>query len=189
MNLLQQPVLILNRAWQAVEETTVETALGDVFRGQKRAIDTDSMAALSWDEWVKLPVRASDEAIRTIHGPVRVPRVVVTAWAGMPRKRPKKNKRGVALRDKYVCGYTGKFAPDGNVDHVDPLGQGGSNEWENLTWSCREVNTLKGNRTPEQAGLRLIRKPTAPKDMPAMALIEPKHPTWERFCVRVNKNR
>lgn len=181
--LLKQPVLILNRNWQAIEETTVETALGDVFRGQKRAIDTDTMQAMTWDEWTRLPVRASDESISTTKGRVRVPRVIVAAWAGMPRKRPKKNGRGVAARDKFICAYTGKFAPDGNVDHVIPLGQGGSGDWENLVWSDREINHRKGNRTPEQAGLRLLRKPFTPTELPAVALIDPKHPTWEHFCV------
>lgn len=184
MNLLQQPVLVLNRQWQAIEETNVETALGDIFRGQKRAIDTDTWTAMTWDEWIALPIRPGDESMGTTRGRVRVPRVIVTAYKGMHNKRPKKGKKGVAQRDGYICQYTAQYAPDGNVDHVDPVGQGGSNDWTNLVWSCREINTLKGNRTPAQAGLRLLKKPTEPLPLPPAALIEPKHPSWERFVYR-----
>lgn len=182
--ILRQPVLSLNRYWQATEETTVFKALGDLYRGQKRAIDTATMIALGWEDWLRLPVRETDLLIRTTHGPVRVPRVIVTAYAGMPSKRPKKNRRGVAARDKYVCGYSGRLAHDGNVDHVVPLGQGGTDEWTNLVWSSREINTIKGNRTPEQAGLTLRRKPSVPRELPACALIEPKCDEWLHFLVR-----
>lgn len=181
VQVLQRPVLVLNRNWQPIEESCVETALCDICRGAKRGIDTSTMTALTWEDWIKLPIRESDEAIQTAHGPVRVPRVMVTAWAGMPSKKPKKNRRGVGLRDKFICAYSGEYAPDGNVDHVVPLGQGGSNEWTNLAWSRTGINHQKGNRTPEQAGLKLRRKPVEPVALPASVFLEPRHPEWRNF--------
>jgi hypothetical protein len=49
--------------------------------------------------------------------------------------------------------------------------------------SCKEVNSKKGDKTPQEAGLRLIRKPEAPKRLPAHLFIHNKHniEEWEIF--------
>ena len=45
---------------------------------------------VAWKEWLTLPVREQDEAVRAIRGAVRVPTVIVPAsFAKVPRKRPK----------------------------------------------------------------------------------------------------
>ena len=180
-NILNAPVLVLNRNWQAIEESCVETALCDICRGAKRGIDTETMTALTWEDWIKLPVRENDDSIGTSHGRVRVPRVIVVAWSGMPDKKPKKNRRGVGLRDGFICAYSGEFCPDGTVDHVDPKSNGGTNEWTNLVWSRADINHRKGSQSVKEAGLRLLFKPTEPKAMPAHLLIEPKHEDWLLF--------
>jgi 5-methylcytosine-specific restriction endonuclease McrA len=50
---------------------------------------------------------------------------------------------------------------------VIPVARGGTKNWENIVTSCIPCNRLKGNRTPEEAGFRLRRKPTAPLGFPA----------------------
>lgn len=53
---------------------------------------------------------------------------------------------------------------------------------ENLVWAKREINSLKANRLPHEAGLRLLRRPKAPAILPVAATIrEPKHPDWRHF--------
>ena len=163
MNLLEQPVLVLNAHWQPVDEINVEAALGNLCKGAVCGIDTATMRAVRWDEWLALPVRDSDLAIRSIRGPVRVPRVVVAAYDGMPEVRPKT----VGERDHYRCAYTGDLCPDGTKDHVVPRSRGGGSNWENLVWSRRDINQRKANRTPEEAGLKLR--------------IKPRHEEWKLF--------
>ncbi len=185
MNVLRQHVLVLNSVWQAIGETDVETALTDCAKGARTAIDTEFMLPLRWEDWIKLPVREGDLAIRTVKFAVRVPTVIVAStYDRMPKKHPRLGRRGVGQRDNYTCGYTGVHCPDGNLDHVVPRDQGGKDTWENLVWSDRRVNTEKANRTPEQAGLKLRRKPFKPQPVPVMLTIEPKHPDWEHFLIR-----
>lgn len=179
MNLLEQPVLVLNAHWQPVDEVTVEAALSNICKGAVRGIDTATMRAVQWDEWLTLPVRDSDLAIRSIRGPVRVPRVIVAAYDGMPEVRPKT----VAERDHYRCAYTGEHCPShaGSEDHVIPRSRGGSNGWENKVWSRRDINQRKANRTPEEAGLKLLFKPRKPKGVKACLKIKARHPEWQPF--------
>jgi hypothetical protein len=53
-------------------------------------------------------------------------------------------------------------------DHIRPVTW---DEWENLVWSSKDVNTKKGNRLPHDAGLKLLTVPRAPKELPVTALI------------------
>ena len=45
------------------------------------------------------------------------------------------------------------------------------------------MNARKGNRLPHEAGLKLLRMPRAPKELPASALIRNAHgiPEWKLF--------
>lgn len=182
MNTLHRQVLVLNRGRKAIGTTIVATALADVCRGQKRAIDTDTMRDVTWEEWITLPVREGDFSISTVRGPVRAPTVIqASSYVKMPKKRLKKNRRGVAVRDGYRCGYTGELCYDGSVDHVKDKAHGGSNDWTNLVWSKKEINHQKANRTPEQAGLKLLVKPFEPQPIPICNLIKPEHPDWRVF--------
>ena len=60
---------------------------------------------------------------------------------------------------------------EGSLDHVVPRSRGGQDAWENLVWSCKEVNARKGNRLPHEAGLKLLTVPRAPKELPVSELI------------------
>jgi len=78
------------------------------------------------------------------------------------RKRDIKISRArIYQRDKYVCVYCG-----GNkkltIDHVIPKSRGGSNGWNNLVTCCSRCNSFKGDKTPEEAGMKLRFKPTVP---------------------------
>jgi len=71
-------------------------------------------------------------------------------------------------RDNFVCQYCGTKCKmhDLNYDHVVPRVQGGKTDWLNIVTSCYECNDKKGARTPEQAKMKLIRKPYRPKTLP-----------------------
>ncbi len=55
-------------------------------------------------------------------------------------------------------------------DHVVPRSQGGKTVWDNIVTACQECNGRKAGRTPEQAGMRLLKKPVQPVDVPAVTL-------------------
>jgi 5-methylcytosine-specific restriction endonuclease McrA len=185
---LRDAVLVLNRNWQAIDVTDVETAFCNICRGVCTAIDTDSMKPVNLAEWLALPVAHGQKSIGTIHGQVRVPTVIAAVnYAKMPKKRPKLCARTVAERDKNRCQYTGKLlkSHEGNLDHVVPRSRGGKDTWENLVWAAKEVNTKKADRLPQEAGLTLLSAPKAPKEVPAMLSIKPRagYPEWNHFLV------
>lgn len=71
--------------------------------------------------------------------------------------------RGILRRDNYTCQYCGD--PGNTIDHIVPLCQGGKSIWMNLVCACRECNQRKGGRTPDQAGMVLLRKIVSPRFM------------------------
>lgn len=66
------------------------------------------------------------------------------------------------IRDGSTCQYCGRRGSELNQgefwtkDHIMPVSKGGENRWENLVLSCNTCNNLKGDRTPEEAGMRLL---------------------------------
>lgn len=68
----------------------------------------------------------------------------------------------VLRRDRYRCGYCNDWAR--TVDHIRPRSKGGPNTWANLIAACGPCNTYKADRTPEEAGMRLLWEPKAPND-------------------------
>ena len=140
----------------------------------------------SWSEWITLPVRPQDNAVRTPRGAIRMPTVIVAVnFAKVPKQRPKLNARNIRERDGNRCQYTGRLLhPDeGSLDHVLPRSRGGTDSWENLVWAAKEVNQRKADRLPHEAGLRLLAVPRAPKELPVSALIRNPHgiADWELF--------
>jgi hypothetical protein len=63
--------------------------------------------------------------------------------------------RGILKRDHHVCQYDDCKNKATTIDHVLPRAQGGLTAWNNLVGCCFECNQRKGNRTPEQAGMKL----------------------------------
>lgn len=178
-------VLVLNRNWQAINIRTPQDAFCQMATNVATALDIegeDYIRPVQWDEWISLPIRPQDNAVLTVRGPVRVPTVVVAMnYAKVPKKRPKLCARTIRERDDNRCQYTGRAlkAQEGSLDHVLPRSRGGHDTWENLVWSCKAVNTRKGNRLPHEAGLKLLKAPRAPKVMPVSAFIRNAHGVME----------
>ncbi len=77
-------------------------------------------------------------------------------------------KNAVVARDRSTCMYCSQMLGSHEItfDHIIPLSKGGkSNEWENIVTACKYCNQKKGARTPEQAGMKLVKKPTVPTYM------------------------
>lgn len=189
MSLEHERVLVVNKRRQAVGEMPMGQALCDVFRGQKMAIDTETMMAVTWDEWIKLPVREGDRTISTTRGAYRMPTVVCAfTFAKMPVKRiAYAGGRGVAERDGRVCQLTGEHAPNGSVDHWVPKKHGGKDTFENTLWVKRELNQKKGSMLPaefvKKTGLKPRRKLKAPEPVEMWRHIRPRpdRPEWAYF--------
>lgn len=182
-------VLVLNRNWQAINIRTPADAFCQMATNVATALAIEGenhIRPVTWDEWITLPVREGDNAVRTTRGAIRVPTVIVAVnYARMSKKRPKLCAKTIRERDGNRCQYTGRLLhPDeGSLDHVVPRSRGGKDSWENLVWAAKEVNQRKADRLPHEAGLKLLNVPRAPKELPVTALLRNAHGVaeWKLF--------
>ena len=79
-------------------------------------------------------------------------------------------RANIYARDHHTCQYCGTTCSleDLSFDHVIPIVKGGTKTWDNIVTSCFQCNRKKGGRTPEEAGMRLVREPREPAWVPSM---------------------
>ena len=188
---LDQQVLVLNRLWQAVNVCSVRRALTLLFEGHAQVVwgDEDGdFKTFNFSQWRDLPHRTADdeETVATVSFSIRVPRVILLmVFDRLPKKEVKFTRHNIFERDKNTCQFCGRIfeRKDLNLDHVVPRDRGGPTTWENIVCSCIPCNTRKANRTPAEAGIRLIRKPKRPKWRPFVQVSfgAPVHESWKHF--------
>lgn len=184
-SVLSTQVLVVNRHMQAVHITSARRAFVLIWTDVARAMD-DAWQTHDFPTWSELPIRERDVTLGTSRGPIRVPRVIqLVTYDRMPRSTVRLTRRNVFLRDAHTCQYCQRRGSprDLNLDHVMPRSRGGPMTWENVVCSCRVCNLRKGGRTPQEANMRLIRKPVRPRWSPILALaFSPSRPAeWEPF--------
>lgn len=190
MNVLNKDiVLVLNKNWQAINICTPADALSMMYANTATGLDIrgkDDMVPLEWKNWVNLKCSDDDCIVQTIQGHIKIPKIIILCrYDKVPKKRPKITRKGIWLRDKGICQYTGKkIKPnEGNIDHVIPKSRGGKTDWTNCVLAHKKVNAKKADRTPEEAGLKLIRQPYVPKELPVSFYLTNKYEIteWEMF--------
>jgi 5-methylcytosine-specific restriction endonuclease McrA len=118
---------------------------------------------------------------------MQVPAVIrIRTWEGSVKHGVKFSRFNIFMRDNYRCQYCGEVKkPTGlNYDHVTPRNQGGKTVWDNIVASCYKCNTKKAGRTPEQAGMHLIRRPFRPKSLPIVNIrftFDHAHDIWKPY--------
>lgn len=192
----KQIVLELNKHWQRTKWRTVRDAIKTLCPEERENANALAIPIgpngieghpIPWDEWVKLPVRDCDLAISTGRGAIRVPLAIIASnYGDMPTRAPVLSKDGIFERDGHTDQYSGEKLTKAelSVDHVIPKDvwrrrglKGSPDRWDNLVTCKKRRNFDKGNKTNREAGLKLIRKPKAPKEVPICFLIsEARHP-------------
>ena len=187
---LNQPVLVLNRLWQAVNVCSVRRAMSLLFQGHAQVVLNDSdndFRTFSFGEWTDFSRTVPHpESIGTVSFRVRVPRVILLmVYDRVPRKEVKFTRHNIYERDKNTCQYCGQSfdRSELNLDHVVPKNRGGPTNWENIVCSCIRCNTRKGHRTPRECGMHLIRTPKRPKWRPFVQVTfgMRTHESWKHF--------
>jgi len=187
---LDQPVLVLNRLWQAVNTCSVRRAFTLLYQGHAQVVSTDEQENFlthdytSWRDFSRS--NPETDMVRTISLNIRIPRIIVLLlFERLPKKEVKFTRHNVFERDKNTCQYCAKTfeRSDLNLDHVLPRDRGGQTTWENIVCSCIPCNTRKGNRLPHEAGMQLIRKPKRPKWRPFVNISfqHHHHHSWRHF--------
>ena len=100
------------------------------------------------------------------------------------------NKKNILRRDGYTCQYCRRRGEKLTVDHVMPRSRGGRDQLDQRRRGVPACNLQKGNRTLEEARLRLIREPVHPQFLFSMHLLRHPHATsfldsWRKYLVAV----
>jgi 5-methylcytosine-specific restriction endonuclease McrA len=141
----------------------------------------EPLKVISWQRAVTLRwlgkvevVRTYDRDIRSVTFKVRMP-AVVRLLRFIRRKRPQISfsRRNLFARDKSCCQYCGGRHDSSELtyDHVLPRSRGGRTEWTNIVTCCVDCNRRKGGRTPDEAGMRLLRSPKRPEKLPGVVSV------------------
>ncbi len=187
---LNQQVLVLNRLWQAVNVCSARRALTLLFEGHAQVVfgdDEGDFKTYNFSQWRDFSQgQTEDDSVGTISFRIGIPRVILLlAFDRLPKKEVKFTRHNIFERDKNTCQYCSRTLErkDLNLDHVIPRDRGGPTTWENIVCSCIPCNTRKANRTPAEAGLRLVRKPKRPKWRPFVQVNfgAPMHDSWKHF--------
>lgn len=152
--------VVLNSAYQPLGTTNEEDAICLILDNRAEALVEDPK-----------------KIYRSQYLTLKAPKVIVLKYyievKGVRIKKERVTRKGLFRRDNYTCQYCGKYKDQlgkfkGNfpnkltIDHIIPRNKGGTNLWTNVTTACQKCNLRKGNKTPEEAGMKLLSPPTIP---------------------------
>ncbi|MEP0548120.1 MAG: HNH endonuclease [Rhodothermales bacterium] len=145
MSALGGHVLVLNQDYRALSVCSVERAV-----------------VLLWLHKVELVHAREDQVLHSARAQHPWPSIVrLKVYVHVPYKRIMLSRKNVLRRDRHRCQYC-RSNDRLTIDHVLPKSRGGKDTWENLVAACVPCNNRKGNRTPEEAAMPLLRKPFRP---------------------------
>lgn len=134
-------------------------------------------------------IQEYDTDIKSISFSIKMPSIVRFLRALKSKKRAVKfSRENVYARDHGKCQYCSRRLDhnESTYDHVIPRAQGGTTVWENVVICCMSCNQRKRDRTPAQAGMKLLSTPVKPKKLPDHLRItvtwrEGMPPSWRDF--------
>ena len=147
--MINAPVLVLNQNYEPLNICSVRRALVLVDKGKAEFLQ-DGRGEL-----------------RTIRRTIPVPSVIRLMYlVKRPLGHRRLSRREIFERDNYTCQYCGEATRDLTLDHIFPRVHGGGHAWENVVSACIPCNHRKAGRTPQEAHMRLLKRPLPPKPNP-----------------------
>jgi 5-methylcytosine-specific restriction endonuclease McrA len=163
-------VLVLSDGYVPLGRISWQEAICDVLSGRAEVLEV-----------------YEGHAIHTVSEIFPVPSVIrfIKKVVGFFKRSVKFNRKSVWMRDKETCQYCGHKVTmaEFTYDHVNPLAQGGKTTWTNIVVACQHCNRHKANRTPQEAGMKLLSIPVVPKSInyPGFALADVDHYRWHDY--------
>lgn len=139
------PVLVLNQSYEPLNICRVRRAVVLIQGGKAELLENGVGYLHSAAELFSIP-----SVIR------------LSAMIKRPRAERRMTRFEIFNRDHYTCQYCGKTTHQLTLDHVMPRHRKGQHTWENVVSACIACNRRKAGRTPEEANMKLARKPTRP---------------------------
>lgn len=153
MEVLQLDINGTPQAWISVEDAASHVVTGNV--------------AWQLGERPLKVLRGGTNALTGLQSRLEIPPIL--ALAGRSRINlfdlvPVYSKAKVLRRDRHQCAYCGERFSEAllTIDHIVPDSHGGPLSWMNTVAACRDCNSRKADRTPEQARMPLLFAPYTP---------------------------
>ena len=138
--------MLLNQNYEPLTVCSAKRAIILLFQGKAEMIE-----------------KADSLKIRSVTRSFDLPSVVrLWQYRQVPYKSIMLTRKNILARDGHRCQYCGVTKGPMTVDHVIPRMKRGSDTWENMVCACVKCNNKKGDRTPEKAGMKLLRAPKRP---------------------------
>jgi len=186
--MIEGSVLVLNKSWIAVNMASVRRAVTLVYSDHAKVVSTEDYSTYTFEDWIRTNGNGNGEHdyVHTVSFSFRVPEVIVlNAYGGIPRKDMVLTRKAIFERDGNTCQYCGRKMRREKltIDHIVPRSRGGGDSWSNLVLACLECNARKRNKTPEEVGMKLLRKPSKPRWLPHVGLGQSalKRDSWRKF--------
>jgi 5-methylcytosine-specific restriction endonuclease McrA len=135
-------VLVLNASYEPLNITSWRRAVVLLLKGKAEPLEQRGH-----DIYPNFPM----PSVIRLRQYVRVPYVEIAL-----------TRKNFLHRDAHTCQYCRKSGEDMTLDHVIPRSRGGQDTWENIVVACVRCNVHKGNRTPKEAGMLLLKQPSRP---------------------------
>ena len=136
-------VLVLNASYEPLNITSWRRAVVMMCKGKAESLEQDPR--------------------RLIHVGTHLPTVIrMRYYVRVPFRELPLTRQNVFHRDNHTCQYCGCNGGQLSIDHVIPRSRGGEHTWENITTACLKCNVKKGNQTPKESGMPLLRDPLRP---------------------------
>lgn len=142
----------------------------------------EPLGVINWEKAISLlcagkvkTLSEYDQEVRSPSTSFRVPSVIVFHYNKRNRvKSARFSRKNVWVRDNGKCQYCLRQVNSQNftLDHVVPRKNGGTTVWNNVVTCCYDCNQKKGDKTPQQAGMKLYAPPSKPETLPYMQDLE-----------------
>lgn len=160
--------LVLNKNFYAIQVADWEKAVSLLWQGHAEAVD-ENYRTYDFEDWADLSVMMKEHPDGYVHSPswtIKIPEVIrLTRMDRLPPGQVKFTRKNIYDHYSHTCSYCGGQPGDVglDMDHVIPRSKGGKTSWDNIVLSCRPCNRKKADRTPAEAGMKLLKKPTRPR--------------------------
>jgi 5-methylcytosine-specific restriction endonuclease McrA len=163
------PVLVLNATYEPINVCAARRALVLVLKGVASA-----------EEESRLVFRSPSRSFR-------VPSVIrLLEYRRIPFQGRALSRKNILMRDRNTCQFCARVLPASELtlDHIVPRARGGESTWDNLVACCHPCNNRKGDRSLEEAGMKLLRRPrsfTLHTSRQLMRMMGRKDEAWRKY--------
>ncbi|MDX1995349.1 MAG: HNH endonuclease [bacterium] len=138
-------------------------------------------------------VESTGKYLNSVRESFPVPSVIaLRTYINVPRRKAHWSRKGVLMRDNYICIYCGvqpgsivkgkvMTKSDFTVDHIIPRSRGGRDQWTNTACACGACNHRKGSRLPNEAGMKLRWEPKTPRTSYLVIAVGSGPDAWKRY--------